>query len=70
MQLHIDLHSLDIVKWQIAPYRAFDCSTRFSLFLRILSKLECAKGPKTIWPNDHFMPGSESISTMFSQSVK
>lgn len=29
MQLHIDLHSLDIVKWQIAPYRGFDCLTRF-----------------------------------------
>lgn len=64
MQLHIDLHSLDIVKWQIAPYRGFDCLTRFSprsSLLRISSEVECATGAKPIWPNDHFMPGRESI---------
>lgn len=47
MQLHIDLHSLDIVKWQIAPYRGFDCLTRFSprsSLLRISSEVECATG--------------------------
>lgn len=63
MQLHIDLHSLDIVKWQIAPYRGFDCLTRFSPRREILSssEVECATGAKPIWPNDHFMPGRESI---------